>query len=178
MLKQMTWKQRSNFLTIPVQIWSDPHTIKTLYSTLESIFKVPISLGVKEVGFCYQIISFSFMILLDYLSLKWLAWRKWIHSSLHYQLCSHMAMLAGSSNIMLCQYLHQVTACSLDLLRKEAYEQYSYNSNLMEADWVISCEESYWNQTSNIQLVLLQFGKAVCSGDFQAYLTVLTAISP
>ena len=30
----------------------------------------------------------------------------------------------------------------------------------------------------NLQLILLQFVKAVCSGDFQAYITVMTILPP
>ena len=35
----------------------------------------------------------------------------------------------------------------------------------------------YWNQTLNLQLILLQFVKEVRFGDFQAYITVLTILS-
>ena len=144
---------------------------------------------VKEVGFGCQIISVRFMILLDYLFIFKEDWLDGSGGTYLLKLSAMVtsgkanAMLVGSSSIMLCRYLHQVNACSLYLLHKEAYEQYSNNSNLIEPDWVKGCEESYlmfkyWNQTSNLQLILLQFGKAVRSGDFQAYLTVLTVISP
>ena len=107
----------------------------------------PLEKMVKEVSFGCQIISFGFTILLDYLLIFKVIGLMEVdeHIYIHYQVSLQKrvnAILIGSSNIRLCQYLHQVTACSLYLLRKEAHEQYFNNSNLIEANWVKVCEEN------------------------------------
>ena len=73
------------------------------------------------------------------------------------------AMLTASSNIMLCRYLHQVTACTLYLMRKRAYNQFKATSeeDITESELVAKCEKSpifkYWNLTLKLELTLLEF---------------------
>ena len=40
------------------------------------------------------------------------------------------AMLSASSNIVICRYIHQITACSLYIKKVEAYEKYVSLSTL------------------------------------------------
>ena len=86
----------------------------------------------KEVRLGCKIISFGFMILLDYLFIFKVTGLTEVHEL--YQLYEltlsaivisrkSNAMLYRSANMILCRYLYQVTARSLYLLHKEAFEQ-------------------------------------------------------
>ena len=93
-------------------------------------------------------------------------------------------MLTASSNIILCRYLHQVTACTLYLMRKRAYNQFKATSeeDLTESEWIAKCEKSpmfkYWNLTLKLELALLEFVRSIRSGDFNAYVEALLEIAP
>ena len=87
---------------------------------------------------------------------------------------------------MLCLYLHQLTACTLYLQGKEAYEIYQSTHNcrqaLTEAEWILNSEKSpmfkYWNFTLNMELNLLEFVKSIRSGDFNNYIATLLILAP
>lgn len=95
------------------------------------------------------------------------------------------AMLNASSNIMLCRYLHQVTACVLYKLRKKAYDAFKLregSEDITEQQWITTSEKAplfkYWNLTLQIELILLEFVKSIRSGDFNLYVQSLRSITP
>lgn len=95
------------------------------------------------------------------------------------------AMLSASSNIMLCRYLHQVTACVLYKLRKKAYDAFKLREEspqITEEQWISVSEKApvfkYWNLTLRLQLILLEFVKSIRSGNFSLYVQSLRSITP
>ena len=40
------------------------------------------------------------------------------------------AMLTGSSNVVLCRYIHQVTVCALNIKKQEAFQKYVETSSV------------------------------------------------
>ena len=49
------------------------------------------------------------------------------------------AMLTASSNMVLCQYMHEIKACALYIAKREAYEIYKKQRNdqedISEEEW-------------------------------------------
>ena len=98
------------------------------------------------------------------------------------------AMLSASSNIILCRYLHLVTACRLlYIMQKQAYESYIPKHVTMEEQ--IPDEESpvlnqksqmfkFWNTTFEMESTLLEFVKAILTGNFMLYVKILIHIAP
>lgn len=93
-------------------------------------------------------------------------------------------MLNGSSNITFCRYVHQVTACVLYQNKKDACKYYCNNTQtpLSEADWLEECLKhpmfKYWSITLKMELILLQFVKALRSANFHIYVNALQLIVP
>ena len=94
------------------------------------------------------------------------------------------AMLSGSSNITFCRYVHQVTACALYQSKKDAYYCYCNctENPLSEADWLKESLQQpmfkFWSVTLKMELILLQFVKAIRSANFNMYVSALQLIVP
>ena len=94
------------------------------------------------------------------------------------------AMLSASSNIAFCRYVHQVTACVLYQSKKDAYNSYCDNTEnpLPEIEWLKeSCKHpmfKFWSITLKMELILLQFVKAIRSANFSMYIDALQLIAP
>ena len=79
------------------------------------------------------------------------------------------AMLSPSSNMVLCRYIHQVTACALHIKRKEAYrkstEMCTDIPSPSESEWEIISEKhpmfKFWNLTLHLELILFEFVKSI-----------------
>ncbi len=86
------------------------------------------------------------------------------------------AILTASSNITFCHYLHQHT--------KEAYKLYcnSTATPVPEVEWSSANLQhpmfKYWSITLKMELILLQFVKAIRSADFDLYVNTLQLIAP
>lgn len=93
-------------------------------------------------------------------------------------------MLHASSNITLCRYFHQVTACVLYQQRKDAYSSYCKKTStpLSETDWLSECMKypmfKFWSITLKMELILLQFVKAIRNADFELYVKAMHLIAP
>ena len=94
------------------------------------------------------------------------------------------AMLSASSNITFCRYVHQVTACFLYQSMKDTYGWYCNNTEvpLPEAEWLKESIKHpmfrYWSITLKMELILLQFVKAIRSANFDMYVNALQLIAP
>ena len=88
------------------------------------------------------------------------------------------AMLNASSNIVLCRYIHQVTACAL-FIKKE-----KHTINLLVALRILCCLTSQdgrncqRNIILHVELLLLEFIKSIRVGDFNLYIQTMTLIAP
>ena len=84
-------------------------------------------------------------------------------------------MLSASSNIVLCRYIHQITACSLYIKKVDAHEKYVSLSTghpaLSMALWEKrqSCHPTFkfWNLILQLELLLSEFVKSIRSGNLQ-----------
>ena len=94
------------------------------------------------------------------------------------------AMLHASSNIALCRYVHQVTACVLFQQRKDAYLSYCNKTAapLPEDEWLNDSIKhpmfKFWSITLKMELILLLFVKAIRLANFDLYVKALLLITP
>ena len=96
------------------------------------------------------------------------------------------SMLSGCSNIILCRYLHQVTASDLHIKKKEAYCEYIEECTdqmpLHEKEWELSKEAhpmfKFCNLTLHLELLLLEYVKSIRSGDFYLYVKTILSVVP
>ena len=94
------------------------------------------------------------------------------------------AMLSASSNMVLCRYLHQVTACVLYKRKQEAFKEFSVNSesSITMSEWEKEAEKypmyKFWNLILKVELILLQFVKSIRLVDFNLYKDSLLLIAP
>jgi hypothetical protein len=117
----------------------------------------------------------------------WLSGSGWVHLLVLSEVATPgkaNAMLTASSNITFCRYLHQVTACVLYQHKKEAYKLYcnSTATPVPEVEWSSANLQhpifKYWSITLKMELILLQFVKAIRSADFNMYVNALQLIAP
>ena len=95
-------------------------------------------------------------------------------------------MLHASSNVVLCRYVYQVTACSLHISKKQTYQQYVNTcvprSVLTQELWKRENETHpmfrFWNHILYPELVLLEFVRSIRSGKFGLYIDSLKLIVP
>ena len=93
-------------------------------------------------------------------------------------------MLDASSNVVLCRYVHQVTACALHVIKKQAYQHYVKTCvpipALFQELWERENETHpvfrFWNLILYFELVLLEFARSVRSGNFGLYIDSLKLI--
>ena len=93
-------------------------------------------------------------------------------------------MLHSSSNVVLCQYVHQVTACALHIMKKQAYQHYvntcvpgpTPSQELWERENETHSMFHYWNLILYLELVLLEFLRLIRSGNFGLYIDSLKLI--
>ena len=95
-------------------------------------------------------------------------------------------MLHASSSVVLCRYVHQVTACALNIMKKQAYQQYvntciprpAPSQELWERENETHPMFRFWNLIFYLELVLLEFVRSIRSGDFGLYIVSLKLIVP
>ena len=95
-------------------------------------------------------------------------------------------MLHSSSNVVLCQYVHQVTACALHIMKKQAYQHYLNTCipgpALSQEPWERENETlpmfPFWNLLLYLEFVLLKFVRSIRSGNFGLYINSLKLIVP
>ena len=94
------------------------------------------------------------------------------------------AMLHASSNVVLCQYVHQVTACSLHIIKKQTYQHYvntcipgpALSQELWEREDETHSMFRLWNLILYLELVLPEFVMLIRSGNFGLYMDSLKLI--
>ena len=98
------------------------------------------------------------------------------------------AMLSASSNLVLCRYVHEVTACSLYIKSNEAYQSYVTQTSIVgqevftEEEWEVFSKQypmfQFWNLILQLEFLLLDFVKSIRSGKFEDYIQALLHIVP
>ena len=92
-------------------------------------------------------------------------------------------MLSASSNIVLYRYIHQITACFLNIKKVDAYEKYGTEHPVLSmALWEKrqSCHPmfKFCNLILQFTLLLLEFVKSIRSGYLQLCINTLMKIAP
>ena len=100
--------------------------------------------------------------------------------------------LIKATHVTRARLAHQLTACALDALQKEAFNKYTYESynNEKPVMYVMDFDEwkksqmktspmfFYWNKILEMELLLLQFVKSFRESDFKLYVSCLINIAP
>ena len=113
-------------------------------------------------------------------------WTHLISSSGILQAGKANAMLYASSNITLCRYIHQVTACSLYIMKVQAYKRYQatcpvspvLSMDLWEMQQQIHPMSMFWNLILQLEFLLLEFVKSLRVGNFNLYINTVKLIAP
>ena len=96
------------------------------------------------------------------------------------------AMLHASSNVVLFRFVPQVTACALQIMKKQAYQHYvnscvpgpALSQELWERENETNPMFRFWNIILYLELVLLEFVRSIRSGNFGLYIDPLKLIVP
>jgi hypothetical protein len=91
-----------------------------------------------------------------------------------------------ASSVTKTRQAHQITACSMHMLRCEAFEKYktqNENSDIVMHDWIKEMNKSrslfqYWSMIIDLELLMLIFVRALREGDFLLYKEALGEILP
>ena len=92
----------------------------------------------------------------------------------------------SASSVTRTHHMHQVTACCLYMLRKEAYEYYCVEINegaLNFNDWCETCKEEnpqfqFWELVLSMELVIFSLVRSFREANFNLYCQALSALIP